>query len=76
MYTSNSDLERKLGDGRRRAFLNPGQPGARAHIRLTGGLLGVLAGRALTRSWRGESWSEWQDLNLRPLRPERSALPD
>jgi hypothetical protein len=21
------------------------------------------------------SWSEWQDLNLRPLRPERSALP-
>jgi hypothetical protein len=20
-------------------------------------------------------WSEWQDLNLRPLRPERSALP-
>jgi hypothetical protein len=24
---------------------------------------------------RGVSWSEWQDLNLRPLRPERSALP-
>jgi integrase len=23
-----------------------------------------------------EIWSEWQDLNLRPLRPERSALPD
>jgi hypothetical protein len=22
-----------------------------------------------------ESWSEWQDSNLRPLRPERSALP-
>ena len=22
-----------------------------------------------------ESWSEWQDLNLRPPRPERSALP-
>jgi integrase len=22
-----------------------------------------------------ENWSEWQDLNLRPLRPERSALP-
>ncbi|MEA2829515.1 MAG: hypothetical protein QOF22_263 [Bradyrhizobium sp.] len=21
------------------------------------------------------NWSEWQDLNLRPLRPERSALP-
>jgi len=20
-------------------------------------------------------WSEWQDSNLRPLRPERSALP-
>jgi hypothetical protein len=23
----------------------------------------------------GKSWSEWQDSNLRPLRPERSALP-
>lgn len=22
-----------------------------------------------------EEWSEWQDSNLRPLRPERSALP-
>ncbi len=22
-----------------------------------------------------KSWSEWQDSNLRPLRPERSALP-
>ena len=22
-----------------------------------------------------EFWSEWQDSNLRPLRPERSALP-
>jgi hypothetical protein len=22
-----------------------------------------------------ESWSEWQDLNLRPPRPERGALP-
>jgi hypothetical protein len=22
------------------------------------------------------SWSEWQDLNLRPPRPERGALPD
>ena len=25
---------------------------------------------------RENEWSEWQDLNLRPLRPERSALPD
>ena len=25
--------------------------------------------------WR-RSWSEWQDLNLRPPRPERGALPD
>jgi hypothetical protein len=22
-----------------------------------------------------KGWSEWQDSNLRPLRPERSALP-
>jgi hypothetical protein len=28
------------------------------------------------RSERQESWSEWQDLNLRPPRPERGALPD
>jgi hypothetical protein len=25
---------------------------------------------------RRESWSEWQDLNLRPPRPERGELPD
>src|SRR5271170_7500582 len=25
--------------------------------------------------WR-ETWSEWQDLNVRPPRPERGALPD
>jgi hypothetical protein len=24
----------------------------------------------------GEEWSEWQDSNLRPPRPERGALPD
>jgi hypothetical protein len=28
------------------------------------------------RSEVQESWSEWQDLNLRPPRPERGALPD
>jgi SRSO17 transposase len=27
------------------------------------------------QSERRESWSEWQDLNLRPPRPERGALP-
>src|SRR5215469_14434068 len=26
--------------------------------------------------FRGFLWSEWQDLNLRPPRPERGALPD
>jgi hypothetical protein len=25
--------------------------------------------------WHEESWSEWQDLNLRPPRPERGARP-
>ena len=25
--------------------------------------------------FRGSDWSEWQDLNLRPRRPERRALP-
>lgn len=33
--------------------------------------------RGFSRLWlAGRKWSEWQDLNLRPLRPERSALPD
>ena len=26
--------------------------------------------------WGGGKWSRWEDLNLRPLRPERSTLPD
>src|ERR1700750_152278 len=30
---------------------------------------------ASSASWV-RSWSEWQDLNLRPPRPERGALPD
>src|SRR5207302_6980699 len=28
------------------------------------------------RIWTGKYWSEWQDSNLRPPRPERGALPD
>jgi len=36
----------------------------------------VLAGGHLTRLQQGNEWSEWQDLNLRPPRPERGALPD
>ncbi len=31
--------------------------------------------RAAEKKKPKESWSEWQDSNLRPLRPERSALP-
>jgi hypothetical protein len=30
---------------------------------------------AIRTKKRTISWSEWQDSNLRPLRPERSALP-
>src|SRR3982751_2719238 len=33
----------------------------------------------MRRRWHSRSarkWSEWQDLNLRPPRPERGALPD
>jgi hypothetical protein len=37
----------------------------------------ILFFRQVSRFWlAGRKWSEWQDLNLRPLRPERSALPD
>ena len=30
----------------------------------------------MSPGWRAKYWSEWQDLNLRPPRPERGALPD
>ena len=45
-----------------------------------GWVLGVdpwLALKALGKEGKTpeNNWSEWQDLNLRPLRPERSALP-
>src|SRR6185295_8084797 len=30
----------------------------------------------MSPKWQGRKWSEWQDLNLRPPRPERGALPD
>ena len=32
--------------------------------------------RAPYQTQSRESWSEWQDLNLRPPRPERGVLPD
>ena len=35
--------------------------------------LAPQSNQALNRE--GKVWSEWQDLNLRPPRPERGALP-
>ena len=35
----------------------------------------VDSGTATNEKKSKEIWSEWQDSNLRPLRPERSALP-
>src|SRR5437660_3442374 len=35
-----------------------------------------IANRRLSRIIGAKWWSEWQDLNLRPPRPERGALPD
>jgi site-specific recombinase XerD len=37
-------------------------------------VVSLTEGRNQTKNLN-EFWSEWQDLNLRPLRPERSALP-
>jgi integrase len=37
-------------------------------------VVNLTGGRNQTKK-PNEIWSEWQDLNLRPLRPERSALP-
>jgi hypothetical protein len=37
--------------------------------------VGDLTGGRNQNKKPNEIWSEWQDLNLRPLRPERSALP-
>jgi hypothetical protein len=34
----------------------------------------VWLGQHNSLSWKREVWSEWQDLNLRPPRPERRAL--
>lgn len=36
--------------------------------------VGITVGAAIRN--RANDWSEWQDLNLRPPRPERGALPD
>jgi hypothetical protein len=36
----------------------------------------LSAGKAKDAERLGKEWSEWQDLNLRPPRPERGALPD
>src|SRR5690606_30669 len=35
-----------------------------------------LSGLLLGGKYRNSNWSGMEDLNLRPLRPERSALPD
>jgi integrase len=37
-------------------------------------VVGLTEGQNETKK-PNDNWSEWQDLNLRPLRPERSALP-
>src|SRR6516225_10073022 len=39
-------------------------------------LEGVAQGVAEAAGISANIWSEWQDLNLRPPRPERGALPD
>jgi hypothetical protein len=38
--------------------------------------LGLAEGLAGRFGFSAKYWSEWQDLNLRPPRPERGALPD
>jgi hypothetical protein len=56
--------------------------GAAAAIGLKGRLVSVAETVANLTAVQNQTkkpndiWSEWQDLNLRPLRPERSALPD
>src|SRR5436189_1504093 len=51
--------------------------GCRALSALSAGQGPVPPNRRTSRvNCAGEEWSEWQDLNLRPPRPERGALPD
>ena len=49
-----------------------GQKGRRVSVVET--VVDLTEGRNQTKK-PNDIWSEWQDLNLRPLRPERSALP-
>ena len=43
---------------------------------LQGNFIAHFVARQKDRKYKYlKSWSEWQDSNLRPLRPERSALP-
>jgi hypothetical protein len=53
------------------------QDGAAAAIGQKGRYVSVVdLGTATNQNKKpNDIWSEWQDLNLRPLRPERSALP-
>ncbi len=51
--------------------LSPGLTGQGPHFRNEG--LNLLG--AIYYGFRSKLWSGWRDLNPRPLRPERSALP-
>lgn len=61
------------GDRRMR---RAGAPSAGVRLGLNRGFLVGFGGREFTPRQRGNEWSEWQDSNLRPPRPERGALPD
>jgi integrase len=44
------------------------------HVSVVETVVGLTESQNQTKN-SNDYWSEWQDLNLRPLRPERSALP-
>ena len=51
------------------------QPQGRADTEAAAGRSRLTPASPAIRKRRENNESEWQDLNLRPLRPERSALP-
>ena len=69
--TTGTELSRKstLEQNTLQPLDNPVRPEVVTHVIGTFRYLCLRSGHLF-------SWSEWQDLNLRPPRPERGALPD
>lgn len=77
-----NDVQGNVGEPIGRANLGAKSPavanGRAAHARSSFSYAArIVTARPVAEvDYCSETWSEWQDLNLRPPRPERGALPD